>query len=462
MAQNVKFIAVKLQATFDALGAKDALALYWIQDTQRLYKGDKLYGIGLEATAEFAGLMSPEDKAKLDSLVASGGGLSNLTAVDGTISVTDTADGGKAIGVAISANDGNALTAVDGGLFVPQTIAPEFAIEKQATADEGYAASYKLKRTVGEESTYVGDTINIVKDMVLQSATLETVAEVDVPYVGAIVGDPYIKMAFNDANASNIYIPVKGLVDTYTAGDGIEIVDNKISVKLVDSTHGLVAVDGALTLNLATKDSDGAMSKEDKKALDAIPSVYVARKYEIAHKPEGTLVDYRDKEIRVMCPADTEWTLQNSGENADANLYYIGFKAYAPDGAASFKEDLVEKIADDEMYFFENNDFAGVDANGRKYSIVWLPVAMNADGIWTYYGANSSDGKYIGWYYSVEWYDANGLKIGADTIRINLSNEDCHNNIKPYYVANYATTEEVAAIKESIADAEDSYTWGEM
>ena len=268
-------------------------------------------------------------------------------------------------------------------------------------------------------------------------------------------------MTFNDANTSNLYIPVKGLVDTYTAGDGIEIVDNKISVKLADTTHGLVAVDGALTLNLATKESDGAMSKEDKKALDSIPSVYVARKYEVAHKPEGTLVDYRDKEIRVMCPADTEWTLQNSGENADANMYYIGFKAYAPIDAVSFKEDLKETIEDDTMYYFEG-EFAGVDAEGRKYSIVWLPAASHADGTWTYYGSMSADGKYIGWYYTVEWYGSNGKVIASDQIRINLSNEDCHNNIKPYYIANYATTEEVAAIKESITEAEDSFTWGEM
>ena len=462
MAQNVKFIAVKLQATFDALEIKDSLALYWIQETQRLYKGDKLYGTGLEATTEFAGLMSPEDKAALEALkTGSAVGGFNLTPVDGTISLTDTSDGGKAIGVAISTDIGNALVAVEGGLFVPTVSVPEYSIEKQETADEGYAASYRLKKTVGDETSYVGDTINVAKDMVLQSATLETVVEADVPYVGAVVGDPYIKMVFNDASDSNLYIPVKGLVDKFEAGVGISIENNIISVKLADVTHGLVAVDGALALNLATKDSDGAMSKEDKRALDAIPSVYVARKYEVAHKPEGTLVDYRGKEIRVMCPADTEWKLQNSGENADANMYYIGFKAYAPEGAVSFKEDLKETIEDDTMYYFEG-EFAGVDVYGRNYSIVWLPAANYTDGAWTYYGSMSSESKYIGWYYTVEWYGANGNVIANDQIRINLSNEGCHNNIEPYYVANYATSEEVKAIKESIAEAEDSFTWADM
>lgn len=43
-----------------------------------------------------------------------------------------------------------------------------------------------------------------------------------------------------------------------------------VSIKVADNSHGLVAVDGVLTLNLATKDSDGAMSKEDKRVLDEL------------------------------------------------------------------------------------------------------------------------------------------------------------------------------------------------
>lgn len=69
MTQNVEFIAVKFQATYDTLTTKNPLALYWVQDTQRFYKGDQLYGIGLAATSEFAGLMSSEDKKTLDMLV---------------------------------------------------------------------------------------------------------------------------------------------------------------------------------------------------------------------------------------------------------------------------------------------------------------------------------------------------------------------------------------------------------
>ena len=120
---------------------------------------------------------------------------------------------------------------------------------------------------------------------------------------------------------------------------------------------------------------------------------------------------------------------RRSGYYALLILYYIGFKAYAPDGAVSFKEDLGTVITDDTMYYF-NDDFASTDVYGRNYSIVWLPVAKhNDDDTWTYYGANSSASKYIGWYYSVEWYGTDGKVIASDTIRINLANE-------PYYMAN--------------------------
>ena len=161
---------------------------------------------------------------------------------------------------------------------------------------------------------------------------------------------------------------------------------------------------------------------------------YERIKWEVSHAPARTLVDYSDKEVRVMCPADTEWTFQNSGPNSQPNLYYIGFKAYAPENAFYFKEDVNSSIGDETFYSFEGNDFAGIDEYGRKYSIIWLPVAAHDGNAWTYYGASSSESRLIGWYYTVEWYDADKNIIGGDQIRINLTNEACHTTPDPYYV----------------------------
>lgn len=186
---------------------------------------------------------------------------------------------------------------------------------------------------------------------------------------------------------------------------------------------------------------------------DEAEAKYLSRKYEITSKPEGTLVDYRDKEIRVMCPADTQWVKQSVGATGNANMYYMGFKAYAPEGAVSFKEDDQATIEDQTMYYFEGNDFAGVDKFGRKYSIVWLALASydEASDTWTYFGEKSSMEKYIGWYYSVEWYNADGVIIASDRIRINLSNEDCHSAIEPYYMSDI--TAEVKAYTDAQIEA---------
>lgn len=191
-------------------------------------------------------------------------------------------------------------------------------------------------------------------------------------------------------------------------------------------------------------------------SIDDICRVAKLVDYEISHKPYGTIVNYLDSEIRVMCPSDTVWTHQDSGENSDANAYYIGFKAYAPNNnIVSFKEDLAEIISDTTMYYFEDNEFAGIDDLGRKYSIVWLPVARYDDstGEWTYYGSMSTDQKYIGWHYSVEWFDSNGVRVAADTIRINLTNETCGMSSTPYYVSELQAT---------ISSLEESYTWLDM
>ena len=163
--------------------------------------------------------------------------------------------------------------------------------------------------------------------------------------------------------------------------------------------------------------------------------IYEYKRYEIDTLPEGAVVDYNDKEIRVFCPKNTQWVKQSVGANGNPNMYYMSFKAYAPEDAVSFKEGDRGVIVD-QMHSF-NEDFSGIDEYGRKYSICWLALAnYNEDTEeWNYFGKNSTTKKYIGWTYVVEWYNSDGIIIGSDAIKINLSNENCHNIIEPYYMA---------------------------
>ena len=203
-----------------------------------------------------------------------------------------------------------------------------------------------------------------------------------------------------------------------------------------------------LKANVENLDSEIAKKADIKE----VKSVYKPIKYEITSKPEGTLVDYRDKEIRVMCPEGTKWVKQSVGSTGNANMYYMGFKAYAPEGAVSFKEGD-QGIVEDKMFTFVDNDFAGTDEFGRNYSIVWLALALydEASDTWTYFGKKSTTEKFIGWTYVVEWYNENGVVINSDSIRINLSNENCHSSIEPYYILN-VNAEVDTKIEESVVE----------
>ena len=207
---NVIF-KVGTKALFDALEQKATNTLYWLEDVQELYKGNLLFATGKAASQTAAGLMSAEDKVKLDNLSA--GTVAGLTPVDATIVIADGEEGTKTIGVQASKVEGNTIEIEDDGLYVAKDNT-EYAIEKLGDAAEGYSATYRLKKTVDGSSSYVGAEINIPKDLVVQSGSVKTVTEDDQPYVGAKVGDTYIELILNDAEASHIYIPTSGLIDT--------------------------------------------------------------------------------------------------------------------------------------------------------------------------------------------------------------------------------------------------------
>lgn len=111
---------------------------------------------------------------------------------------------------------------------------PEYSV-KETTVTEGYSKTYSLTKDGAE----VGVKINIPKDLVINRGSVKVVATADTPYDGAVVGDKYLDIELNDPTQDHIYIPVKELVDVYTAGDGIEIsADNVIKSKNSNLING--------------------------------------------------------------------------------------------------------------------------------------------------------------------------------------------------------------------------------
>ena len=251
-----------------------------------------------------------------------------------------------------------------------------------------------------------------------------------------IVKDEINKFA-NEVSDDDTINTIKELVN-YVAKHGGEAATLASDITVLQALVGKDSVKDQIASAIS---ASGHISKAEAKdtfisKIEAA-NTYKRVKYEISSKPVGTLVDYRDEEIRVMVPAGTTWTKQTVGGTGNSNMYYMGFKAYAPEGAVGFKEGDKGVIVDE--YFDFSGDFAGTDEYGRNYSICWLALASydEATDKWSYFGANSSAQKYLGWDYVVEWYNADGIVIESDHIRINLSNEKCHYVAEPYYAAKF-------------------------
>lgn len=424
---KVRYVQGK-KASYLALGSYDPLALYFCTDTNELFKGDQPYSDGVRIVLNFASL--PAFNVAADGILyfckengcgyvlneERNGWLTAIHGVDNeTVGLNDTGLlAVKSVPISSVANLESELQRIEAVALAGGSFA---TIEKAGIVKPGSEFAVAADGTLSiasvgiEKITGLADRLSAVEQAVVGG----------VRYRGGVA-------TYED------------LPEDATAGDLYEV--------YADNSEWCFNGEKWFEYGRTTDIDLSVYAKKDE-----MRSIAKMVDYEVSNKPTGTLVNYADNEIRVMCPADTNWVLQQSGEGADANAYYIGFKAYAPSNdVVNFKEDLAEIISDQTMYSFEGNEFAGIDEYGRKYSIVWLPVAAydSASDKWTYYGSRSSDEKYIGWDYSVEWYNAAGVKVAADTIRINLSNENCHMHNEPYYMA---------GVRSAIAALEESATW---
>lgn len=211
------------------------------------------------------------------------------------------------------------------------------------------------------------------------------------------------------------------------------IVDDSAEFEALESELEAKVTEVNAKIDQAVSDSEASAKAYVDGKVEAAINEHMTKRYEVSTVPTGTLVDYRDNEIRIMCPENAEFVKQAVGAGGDANSYYCTFKTYVPnDAVAGYVEHLGDTV-DPEIL----TDFS-VDEFGRRYQPTWLAIAKYDEetGVWNYYGSQSTAEKYIGWNYQIDWYDENGVMIESDSVRINLSNEDCHAVIAPYYVAN--------------------------
>lgn len=213
---------------------------------------------------------------------------------------------------------------------------PEYTITKDAQAETGYAHTYHLQK----DGVNVGASINIPKDMVVESGSVETCVQDDVPVQGYKVGDKYIDLVLANSGQSHLYILVSDLIDVYTGSTYIDITNNEISLKysalktqlatdLQDTFYTETEVDGFVS-TLEAADSALDSAKADKATTLAgynISDAYT--KTEVDALISGT------KQV-ATCPALTAsgsqftWTINNSiGADAVVSVYESGVEVMA-------------------------------------------------------------------------------------------------------------------------------------
>ena len=93
-----------------------------------------------------------------------------------------------------------------------------------------------------------------------------------VPIDGTIVlNNENIQVGISNKPKNLITVKDDGLfVESFTSGEGINIDNQQISIKIADPSNGLTAINGNLTIKLATWSENGAMSSEDKIFVDTM------------------------------------------------------------------------------------------------------------------------------------------------------------------------------------------------
>lgn len=173
----------------------DAFTLDIPNDTDAIEALETLVG----STAVSTQISNAIETAK-EALVAT------VAAGDNSITVAGTATN-PTVAVKISKDSGNALSVVNDGLKVTVPASTDYTVKVTESSPEGYAKAY----TITQASTGLNTTINIPKDMVVQSGTVETDPDEQEP-------GTYLVLTLANATSDKIYINVGSLIEYVTSG----------------------------------------------------------------------------------------------------------------------------------------------------------------------------------------------------------------------------------------------------
>lgn len=177
-----------------------------------------------------------------DVLAVANGKVASVAAADKSITI-----GGSAteptVKVAIASGEDNALSLAADGLkvVIPEVTIPEYSIKKLDAATEGMSASYQLTK----DGAVVGAVIDIPKDMVVKSGSVQTFTAGELP-AGVPEAGTYIVLVLANATSDKLYIKVDDLIEYVTSGSAE---GDMVFINIDPKTHKVTATitDGTVT-----------------------------------------------------------------------------------------------------------------------------------------------------------------------------------------------------------------------
>lgn len=222
---------------------------------------DLISKVGAEAgtDTEATGLY----KEIADVLAVANGKVGSVKATDASVVIGGTPTA-PTVGIQVSKGEGNALTLEADGLkvLVPDVIHPEYSVVADKNPGS-FSAVYHLTK----DGANVGAAINIPKDMVVSSGSVETYNTGNLP-TGVTVAGTYIVLTLANATSDKLYIKVDDLIEYVTGGSGE---NDAIQINVTSDTHKVSASvkNGSLTLAMLSS----AVQASLKKADSAVQSV---------------------------------------------------------------------------------------------------------------------------------------------------------------------------------------------
>lgn len=267
MALNVKFLE-GLAIAYTGLAAKDQHTFYYTTDDKNLYLGEIKLSNAADLAAAITRIATNESdideiQAELSALVGGDEGQSIQDMIDTSVNAAKTELQGQ-IGTLTSLNTtakDNVVAAINEALTkISEGDTAKTITLETPTAAEGMAKTYTLK----QGTTTIG-TINIPKDMVVQSGAVETDPAGQAP-------GTYIVLTLANATSDKIYVNVGTLVDIYTAAQSAAQVQLAISGHEISATivaGSVTATELANNAVTTVKIADGNVT-EAKLAAGAI------------------------------------------------------------------------------------------------------------------------------------------------------------------------------------------------